>query len=116
MKLLIKKLLRENIQLADKLYFNQNKLSPQARELILRITNGDPYTKLITDMYYYQLFKSHKMDSSAMAGADPNYKESETPESDILAMQDMKDIKGLYNILKTYNKKYFPNKEFHQWC
>jgi hypothetical protein len=57
MKLLIKKLLRENIQLADKLYFNQNKLSPQARELILRITNGDPYTKLITDMYYYQLFK-----------------------------------------------------------
>jgi hypothetical protein len=102
MKLLIKKLLRENIQLADKLYFNQNKLSPQARELILRITNGDPYTKL-TDMYYYQLFKSHKMDSSAMAGADPNYKESETPESDILAMQDMKDIKGLYNI-KTYNK------------
>jgi hypothetical protein len=104
MKLLIKKLLRENIQLADKLYFNQNKLSPQARELILRITNGDPYTKLITDMYYYQLFKSHKMDSSAMAGADPNYKESETPESDILAMQDMKDIKGLYNILKHITK------------
>jgi hypothetical protein len=32
MKLLIKKLLRENIQLADKLYFNQNKLSPQARD------------------------------------------------------------------------------------
>jgi hypothetical protein len=58
MKLLIKKLLRENIQLADKLYFNQNKLSPQARELILRITNGDPYTKLITDMYYYQFKKS----------------------------------------------------------
>jgi hypothetical protein len=33
------------------------------------------------------------MDSSAMAGADPNYKEVK-PESDILAMQDMKDIKG----------------------
>jgi hypothetical protein len=48
------------------------------------------------------------MDSSAMAGADPNYKESETPESDILAMQDMKDIKGLYNIYKTYNKNIFP--------
>jgi hypothetical protein len=44
------------------------------------------------------------MDSSAMAGADPNYKESETPESDILAMQDMKDIKGLYNILKHITK------------
>jgi recombinational DNA repair protein RecR len=53
------------------------------------------------------------MDSSAMAGADPNYKESETPESDILAMQDMKDIKGLYNILKTYNKNIFPIKSFN---
>jgi hypothetical protein len=56
------------------------------------------------------------MDSSAMAGADPNYKESETPESDILAMQDMKDIKGLYNIYKTYNKNIFPIEFQYQWC
>jgi hypothetical protein len=41
MKLLIKKLLRENIQLADKLYFNQINYHHKL-EIILRITNGDP--------------------------------------------------------------------------
>lgn len=34
-------LLNENIQLADKIYFKTEKLSPEDRETILKITGGD---------------------------------------------------------------------------
>lgn len=53
MKNFIKHLLRENIQQADKVYFKDGKLSPEVRAKILDITNGDPYTKLVTDLYFY---------------------------------------------------------------
>jgi hypothetical protein len=46
-------LLKENIQLADKIYFKTGKLSDEDREIILNITNGNNYTKLIADFYYY---------------------------------------------------------------
>jgi hypothetical protein len=46
-------LLKENIQLADKIYFKNGKLSDEDREIILNITNGNNYTKLIADFYYY---------------------------------------------------------------
>jgi hypothetical protein len=39
-------------------------------------------------------------------------KESETPESDI-ACKIMMILKGLYNILKTYNKNIFPIKSLN---
>lgn len=52
-KFLVKKLmLFENLQLADKIYFNTGKLSQDDKNLILQITNGDNYTKLISDMYF----------------------------------------------------------------
>ena len=46
-------MLNENIQLADKVYFKTGKLSEDDKEIILSITNGNNYTKLISDFYYY---------------------------------------------------------------
>jgi hypothetical protein len=45
--------LGENLQQAEKLYFKDNKLSPQVKEEILKITNGDNFTRLVTDLYYH---------------------------------------------------------------
>ena len=45
--------LYENVQLADKLYFNTDKLSQEDKDIILGITGGDNYTKIISDFYYY---------------------------------------------------------------
>lgn len=44
--------LNENIQLADKVYFKTGKLSPEEREIIISITDGNNYTKLISDFYF----------------------------------------------------------------
>ena len=56
-KSFIQQILRENLQQADKFYFKTGKLSEKARQIILMITNGDPYTKLVTDMYYSELIR-----------------------------------------------------------
>ena len=48
----VKLRLFENIQLADKLYFNNNKLSQEDKDIILNITHGDNYTKIVTDFYF----------------------------------------------------------------
>ena len=41
----------ENIQLADKVYFKPNILTPNQKDLILSITHGDFYTKALCDIY-----------------------------------------------------------------
>lgn len=55
MKNLIKQLLRENLQLADKVYFKTGKLSLEDKKEILSITNGDPYTKIISDFFFNKI-------------------------------------------------------------
>lgn len=45
-------ILYENIQLADKIYFKTGLLKPEVREDILKITNGDIFTKWVCDFYY----------------------------------------------------------------
>ena|ERR1035441_1977432 len=49
----------ENIQLADKIYFNTQKLSPEDKNILLSITNGDNYSKLIADIMFE--YKNSKM-------------------------------------------------------
>lgn len=44
--------LNENIQLADKIYFNTNKLDSKDKEFILKINKGNNFTKLVSDLYY----------------------------------------------------------------
>lgn len=81
--------LYENIQLADKVYFRDGKMSEEDRKIILSITNGDNYTKIISDFYYY--LKSL-----------PFIKDNKLIE----------EIKLLYNDVKNYNKNVFPIKDF----
>lgn len=87
-KNIIKETLIENLQLADKVYFKTNRLTDEDRNIILNITNGDDYTKVISDIYYY--FKLDKL----------------------VTNQNLKRIKELYIDLKTYNKNVFPIDNF----
>jgi hypothetical protein len=80
----IREYLNENIQLADKVYFNTGKLSDKDRELILKITNGDNYTKIISDIYFY--LKEYSFNSESL----------------------IKDLKIYYNDIINYNKNIFP--------
>jgi len=86
MKKLIKQLLRENLQLADKAYFNIGKLSQADRESILKITNGDPYTKIIADIYYDMLINDKI---------------------------DLAKLSSIYDNIKDYNNNVFPIKGFN---
>lgn len=113
MKELIKQLLKENLQQAEKLYFKNGKLSEKARQLILMITNGDPYTKLITDMYFGELIQQHKTGQWALKGIDPSHEESETPETDVLDNNSLKELQTLHRDLTSYNKNLFPIKGFN---
>lgn len=113
MKELIRNILKENLQQADKYYFNNKKLSPKVREIILKITNGDPYTKLITDIYYDTLYQNHKMGNWAISQIDDKHVETEHPENDILSIEDLRKIKGLHQELKNYNKNVFPIKGYN---
>jgi len=79
-------LLKENIQQAEKVYFNTGLLNDQDKEKILAITNGDNWTKLVTDLYYKILLR----------GA-----------------LNITDIKKFHDCLKKYNKNVFPLKEFN---
>jgi hypothetical protein len=113
MKDLIKNILRENIQQADKYYFNNGKLSPKVREIILKITNGDPYTKLVTDMYYYTLMDNHKTGNWALSQLDSTHKTPENPKNDVMDIKDIRDVKNFYNEVKNYNKNVFPISGFN---
>jgi hypothetical protein len=110
MKNFIKQLLRENLQLADKFYFKDGKLSPRVREIILHITNGDPYTKIMTDIYYTMLMDNHRTGSWALKQLDPKHQETEKPENDVMNIDDLKKLRPIYNQLIEYNKNVFPIK------
>ena len=113
MKNLIKQLLRENLQLADKVYFNSGKLSPRVREIITHITNGDPYTKIMTDIYYTMLMNGHRTGQWALKHLDPEHQETEKPENDVMGTPDLQKLRPIYNQLKEYNKNVFPIKGFN---
>jgi hypothetical protein len=76
----------ENIQLADKVYFNTGKLSVEDKELLLSVTNWDNYSKLIADVIYD--LKKHNV----------------IPKYQIL--------NRIYHEVKNYNKNIFPIKGF----
>ena len=45
--------LREDAQLANKLYFKNDLLSGDIKDAIFNITGGDNFTKLVSDLYYH---------------------------------------------------------------
>lgn len=78
----------ENLQLADKVYFSTGKLSDKEKSYILGITGGDNYTKIISDIFYYNKNSSYNI-------FDGKY-----------------SIVDLYDDMKHYNKNIFPIKGF----
>jgi hypothetical protein len=111
--ILRKNLIKENLQLADKVYFKAGKLSPRVREIILGITNGDPYTKIMTDIYYYKLMEGHMTKDLALKKANPENQETSQIENDILTNDEVNRLTPIYNQLKEYNKNIFPIKGFN---
>jgi hypothetical protein len=75
--------LSENLQLADKIYFNTGKLSKEDRDVILKITKGDNYTKIISDFYFF--LKNNSFSTNLI-----------------------KEINLLYNDVINYNKNVYP--------
>lgn len=86
--------IEENLQQAEKIYFNSGKLSQEAKDLILSITNGDYLTKTITDVYWAMLDSSEKKDG------------------DLLDKTDFNSLRFTYEQIKNYNKNVFPIKDF----
>jgi len=57
--------IKEYLQQAEKIYFKPNLLSNDDKKIILDITKGDEYTRLLSDWYYHvitHLFKDRKKD------------------------------------------------------
>ena len=109
MKGLIKQLLRENLQLADKVYFNSGKLSPRVREIITHITNGDPYTKILTDIYYTMLMDGHITSQWALKHIDPSHQESDKPDNDVMGLDDLKKLRLLFSLHPLHiNLQFYP--------
>ena len=110
--------LLENIQLADKYYFKTGKLSPKVKDIIIKITNGDNYTKIISDIYYAMLqsdIKRGKWALSVISDEDTDEDlDDETihheTENDVMDINDLKKVKSYYVQLKEYNKNLFPIK------
>lgn len=112
-KTLIKTLLRENLQQADKLYFKNGKLSEKARQIILMITKGDSFTKLVSDMYYAELIQNHKNGEWISKTMDKNHKETDKPNNDVLDNNTLKELQVFHQDLVNYNKNVFPIKDFN---
>lgn len=89
----------ENIQQADKLYFNTQRLSDVDKQIILSITKGDYYTKPITDIYDYLKKIYDKGEFRWIFGG--KYK----------TIKELLTI--LYQSILTYNKNTFPIKNFY---
>jgi hypothetical protein len=105
----------ENVQLADKVYFNSGKIPKEIKDIIVsKITNGDNFTKIITDIYWaylQQQTKGGKWAVSIIDNSDYEYPEGdEAVQNFMLSLEKWKEIKQLYFDLKDYNKNVFPIK------
>ena len=81
--------LAENLNQADKIYFKTGLLTPEDKEIVLDITHGDAYTRLISDWLYHltKVWNDHGHRDSTI-----------------------KMLNQLYDELKGYNKNVFPLK------
>lgn len=88
---------QENIQLADKLYFNSNVLSETDKKFILDITHGDNTTKLMCDIYL-------QVSKTATSLSIPKTITNSLGFWSIY----LRNFKDIHEQIKTYNKNYFP--------
>ena len=76
----------EFLQQAEKVYFKPGKLDEKDKEIIMSITDGDNFTKIISDIYFAILKSGHKNKDT------------------------LNQIERFYNQLKNYDKNVFPIK------
>lgn len=109
-RVVVRSVLAENFQLADKYYFKSGKLSQKAKEAILGITHSDQYTKIITDFYYQTLQDEIKTTKWRMAGySDKKAKTIKyAPPDDYLTSDAIEGLQEMYEQLKYYDKNVFP--------
>jgi len=97
----------ENLQLSNKLYFDNSKISKKDRDEILKITKGDNFTKFICDIWYFllnsyvSLWRGELWEVSEYLGGPSSKK----------AKWDY--LKMVYDELKGYNSNIFPIEEFN---
>jgi hypothetical protein len=105
--------LAENVQLADKVYFNPGRLSSEVKRIVLHITGGDAYTKLISDMVYAMLQQDERSSDFLMLHLSDK-EEKPVPKGgyDVsksnLQLKDWQKIRAYHNQLKAYDKNVYP--------
>lgn len=100
------KMLNENIQLSDKIYFQTGKLSPEDKELVLSITRGDNYTKFVCDILYdirklpYEI--PHIKNRLEIGyGLVKGYNKNVLPIKDFVNVDKVGDIEEFLSVLRT---------------
>ena len=93
-----KKVLSENYQLADKLYFQSGKIPPEGQSEILDISGGDNYTKILSDIYLY--VNEHMSYYSSKRILREKYSELKaySKQHKFLPIADLGDINHVENI------------------
>lgn len=93
-------ILNETVQLANKYYFRNNKLSTKEIEMILNITKKDNTTKLVCDIYYNDILQQlNDVNGSINDVASWN--------------KIIKTVRFLHQLISDYTNKVFPIKNFN---
>lgn len=93
-------ILNETVQLADKYYFRNNKLSAKEIAMILNITKKDNTTKMVCDVYYNDILKQ--------------LRESNGSINDVTSWNKIiKTLRFLHQLILDYTNKIFPIKDFN---
>lgn len=104
----------ENMQQADKAYFIPGMLSPKVRDIILHITGGDAYSKIVTDLYWAEVKHSEEIGHFIDSVLENNLTNTTTEKTnDVLDIKTLREIKAFYLRLKSYNKNVFPIKDYN---
>lgn len=112
----VRRNLFEFFSLADKVYFKSNKLPIKFQEVIQKITRGDAWTKLVSDLVYEIAQENSYTGEWAVAsldGLDAERKDEYEVHEKSLSIEDWKGVKEFYNDLKLYNKNTLPVKGFN---
>lgn len=91
----------ENVQQLDKELLKTNKITPEDKENILSITNGDNYS-FIVGFFYAWLFNP----------TAPAYNTQEKRNAQFRSSHYNKIFRDLYESVRTYNKNVFPIKNY----
>lgn len=114
----------ENLQQADKKFFSTGILPPEVRDSIIKITDGDAYTRLVADLiFHFAKFRDMEVDGGTLRLGEMFYTyikaydknifplkydiqqyNSESPTNDKHVLELFEILKERYGLLQTYRK------------